>query len=80
MDENVMASEPMSAAYFINSSHQSVRLYVYSTVVAWQLLEKTLLRQRTHAIVEEVLDESSMQFVSHHGKQATGSLFACLFV
>jgi hypothetical protein len=44
----IMASEPISMTYFINPSHQSMCLYVYSPIVARQWLGKLLKRQRTH--------------------------------
>jgi hypothetical protein len=37
-----MATEPTSTAYFINLSHQSVCLYVYSLIVARERLFKNL--------------------------------------
>jgi hypothetical protein len=37
----IMAPEPISTAYFINPSHQSVCLYVYPLIVARQRLEQT---------------------------------------
>jgi hypothetical protein len=39
----IMASEPMSTAYFINPSHQSVYLYVYPPIVTRQRLGKNSL-------------------------------------
>jgi hypothetical protein len=36
----VMAPEPILTAYFINPSHQSVHLYVYSSIFARQGLGK----------------------------------------
>jgi hypothetical protein len=44
----IMAPEPISTAYFINPSHQSVCLYVYSPIVARQRLGKTLPWQRIY--------------------------------
>jgi hypothetical protein len=44
-----MAPEPISTAYFINPSHQSVCLYVYPPIVARQQLGKNrpiVARQR----------------------------------
>jgi hypothetical protein len=42
----IIAPEPISTAYFINPSHQSVCLYVYPHIVARQ-------RQRIHTRIEE---------------------------
>jgi hypothetical protein len=44
----IMPPEPLSTAYFINPSHQSVCLCVYPPIVARQGLCKTLKRQRIH--------------------------------
>jgi hypothetical protein len=44
----IMAPEPISTTYFINSSHQSLCLYVYPLIVARQWLGKSLSRQRIH--------------------------------
>jgi hypothetical protein len=78
----IMASEHMSTAYFINPSHQSVDLYVYLPIVAWQRLGKNppvVARQRlgkivtaatnTHATIEELMAASfSMWSVSGQKK------------
>jgi hypothetical protein len=54
----VMAPEPFSAVYFINSSHESVCLYVYLLKVARQLLGKNVIAAAdTHATTEKLLDE-----------------------
>jgi hypothetical protein len=39
---HIMAPEPISTAYFINPSHQSVCLYVYPLIVARQRLGKNV--------------------------------------
>jgi hypothetical protein len=36
----IMTHEPISTAYFVNLSHQSVRLYVHPSLVARQRLGK----------------------------------------
>jgi hypothetical protein len=46
----------MSLVYFINSSHQSVRLLLH--VVARQQLSKDIVATNTHATLEEILDAS----------------------
>jgi hypothetical protein len=38
----IMTPKPISTAYFINSSHQFVGLYVYPLIVARQLLGKNV--------------------------------------
>jgi hypothetical protein len=53
----IMAPEPISTAYFINPSHQSMCLYVYPPVIARQWLDKNVAAAtNTHAAVEELLD------------------------
>jgi hypothetical protein len=77
----IMALEPISTAYFMNPSHQSVSICVYP-IVARQRLSKNraiVARQRlsknvtattnTHATIDELLDtSSSMRSVFYHGK------------
>jgi hypothetical protein len=65
----IMASEPISTAYFINPSHQSVYVYVYPLSLLGNGSVKTLSRQWTHATIEELLDASfTMRSVSYRGK------------
>jgi hypothetical protein len=66
----IVALDPISAAYFINPSHQAVYLYVYSPVVARQWLGKNVIAAtNTHVTIEELLDASlSMRSVSNQGK------------
>jgi hypothetical protein len=53
----IMANEPISMAYFINSSHQSLCQYVYPPIVARQQLSKNItMVTNTHATIEELLD------------------------
>jgi hypothetical protein len=66
----IKAPEPISTAYFINPSHQSVPLYVYPPIVTRQrfgeFYPSVVDRQRqvksfasatnTHAIIEELLE------------------------
>jgi hypothetical protein len=55
----IMTSEPISTAYFINPSHQSVCLYVYLPIVARQRLGGNVTTAtNTHAKIEELLDAS----------------------
>jgi hypothetical protein len=65
----IMAPEPISAAYFINPSHQSVCLYVYPRIVARQRLGKSVTTEtNTDAAIEELLDLFSMRPVSYQRK------------
>jgi hypothetical protein len=65
-----MTPEPISTAYFMNPSHQSVCLYLYPAIVARQRLGKNITAAtNTHATIEELLDASfSMLSVSYEGK------------
>jgi hypothetical protein len=50
----IMTPEPISMAYFINPSHQSVCLYVYPLIVAMQQLSKNVTTAtNTHATIKE---------------------------
>jgi hypothetical protein len=71
----IMASEPISTAYFINPAHLSVCMYVYLPIVARQRLCKVNIAvTNKHATIEELLDVSfSMWPVSYQGKQAESS-------
>jgi hypothetical protein len=64
-----MAPEPISAAY-LNSSHQSVCLYVYPSIVARQRLGKNVTAEtKTLAAIEELLDASfSTGYISYQRK------------
>jgi hypothetical protein len=66
----IMAPEPIPMTYFINSSHQSVCLYVYLPIVARQRLGKNVIAAtNTHSTIEELLDASfSVGSVSYEGK------------
>jgi hypothetical protein len=66
----ITASEPTSTEYFINPSHQTLRLYMYSPTVARQRLSKNVaMATNAHATIEELLDASfSMLSVSYQGK------------
>jgi hypothetical protein len=66
----IMAPEPISMAYFINPSHQSVCLYVYPPIIARERLGKNVTAaMNTHATIEELLEVSfSTRFVSHQSK------------
>jgi hypothetical protein len=81
----ITAPEPISTAYFIHPSHQSVCLYVYPPIVAVQRLCRNVTAvTNTHATIGELLDASfSMWPVSYQGKYAISSsqtVFVCLFV
>jgi hypothetical protein len=65
-----MAHEPISTAYFINPSHQSVCLYEYPTLVARQQLGKNVTAaMNTQGTIGELLNTSfSMRSVSYQRK------------
>jgi hypothetical protein len=73
----IMATEPISAVYVINSSHQSVCLYVNSDNVARQRLDKNVTAAtNTRATIEELLEALfSLRSVSRHGKVGNYFLF-----
>jgi hypothetical protein len=53
----MVPQEPLSTAYFINPSHQSVCLYVYLGIVVKQRLCRNVTATiNTHATIEELLD------------------------
>jgi hypothetical protein len=50
----IMVPEPISTAYFLNASDQSVYLYVYPPIVARQRLSKNFTATtNTHTTIEE---------------------------
>jgi hypothetical protein len=58
-----MAFEPISTAYFINSFHQSLCLYVYTLFVAKQRLGKNVTTaMNTEETTEELLGVSFTMF------------------
>jgi hypothetical protein len=55
----IVAPEPISTAYLINHSHQSVCLYVYPPIVTRQQLGKNVTGAKyIPATLEELLDAS----------------------
>jgi hypothetical protein len=53
----IMAPEPVSTAFVVNTSYQSVCLYVYPVTVARQRLGKNVTAAtNTYATIEELLD------------------------
>jgi hypothetical protein len=53
MYEYIMAPGPVSTVYFINPSHQSVRVYVYPLIVARQQFGKNVTAaMNTHATIK----------------------------
>jgi hypothetical protein len=57
----IIASEPISTAYFISPSLQSVSLCI-PPIVARQWLDKNItVTKNTHATIEEFLDSFSMR-------------------
>jgi hypothetical protein len=65
----IMAPEPISTAYLIDPSHQSVCLWIHS-IVARQLLGRgATAAKNTHATIEELLNASvSMRSMSYQRK------------
>jgi hypothetical protein len=63
----IMEPQPISTAYFINPSHQSVCLYVYPPIVIRQRLGKNVTAATNkNATLDKLLDESfSMRSVSY---------------
>jgi hypothetical protein len=69
LDMYIMAAEPISTAYFINTSHQSVCLYVYPLIVARQLVGKNVTAAtNTHATVEFLDSPFAVRSVSYRRK------------
>jgi hypothetical protein len=56
LDMYIMAPEPITTAYCINPSHQSLCLFVYPLIVARQRLGKNVMRQQIHLKTEELSD------------------------
>jgi hypothetical protein len=71
----------ISKAYFINTSYQSVYLYVYAPIVARQRLGKNVtVATNIQATIEELLDASpSMRSASCQGKYEISSSQNSLF-
>jgi hypothetical protein len=52
----IMASEPISAAYFINPSRQSLWLYVYPSIIARQQLSRNVTEAtKAHATNRRII-------------------------
>jgi hypothetical protein len=66
----ITAPESIKKAYFINTSHQFVCLYVHPAIVARQRLGKNVTATtNTQATIDELLDASfSVRSVSYQGK------------
>jgi hypothetical protein len=63
LDMYIMTPEPISMAYFINPSHQSVNPHI---VARQQFSKNVTVATNTHMTIEELLDTSfSMQFMSY---------------
>jgi hypothetical protein len=63
----IMAPEPISTAYFINPSHQSLCMYVYS-IVARQRLGINVTGAKNKHATEELCDAFSMRSVTYQKK------------
>jgi hypothetical protein len=58
----IIASDPISTAYFINPSHPSVCLYVYPLIIAGQRPGKNVTAVTlTHATIEDLLNASLLR-------------------
>jgi hypothetical protein len=72
----MMAPEPITTAYFIDHSHQSVCLYVYRPIVARQRLDKHVFAAtNTLATIEELLDASSSIRCVSYQRRVFGSVY-----
>jgi hypothetical protein len=71
-----MAPKPISKAYFINHSHQSMCIYVYPTMVARQRLGKDITAATNkHATIEEMLEASFYKRSVSYQRNVGDSLF-----
>jgi hypothetical protein len=70
LDLSLTVLEPISTAYLINPSHQSVCLYVYSSVIAKQLLGNNVTAAKNiYSTVEDLFNASfSMRSLSYQRK------------
>jgi hypothetical protein len=77
-----MAPDPISTAYFINLSHQSVCLFVFPLIVVRQQIgENVTAATNTYEKIEKLLDASfSMWPFSYQGKYAINSFQNVLFL
>jgi hypothetical protein len=64
-----MTPGPISTAYFINPSHQSVCLYVYPLIFTRQRLGKIITAAMNTHVIQELLDASFfMRSVSYQSE------------
>jgi hypothetical protein len=64
-----MAPEPIRTAYFINTTHPSVCLYVYPPIVARQRLGKNVTEAtNTHTTIDLLNPSFSIRSVSYQRK------------
>jgi hypothetical protein len=82
LDVHIMVSKPISTAYFIYHSHQSVCLYVYPPIVAIQQTDKNVTDATdTHATIAELFNKSfSIPFLSFQRKVTISSPQNLLFI
>jgi hypothetical protein len=64
----ITAPEPISTAYFINPSHQSVCLYVYRPIVARQRLGINVTGEKTKHATEDLSEAFWMRSVTYQKK------------
>jgi hypothetical protein len=74
----IMAPESISAAHFINPSHQSVSMCIPPVIATQGLVKNVTATMNTHAKVEELLDMSSVQSVLYERK--VGNYFFSKFL
>jgi hypothetical protein len=71
-----MAADLTSAAYFINLSHHSVCLYVYTRVpLLGNGSVDTFLWQQTHATIQELLEASFSVESGSYERRVCGSVY-----
>jgi hypothetical protein len=75
----IIAPEPISTAYFINPSHQSVCLYVYHHIVARQRLGKHVLAPTQNCWRRLVPPRSSCYVLTHILQHAVPVMLPFLF-
>jgi hypothetical protein len=71
----IMATEPISTAYFISPSHQSVCLYAYSSDFATQRVDKHIPATKNTRNNRTILDESSTMQYAFYQRRVCGSVY-----
>jgi hypothetical protein len=78
----IMVPEPVSTAYLINSSHQSVCLYVYPAIVARPRLERYRGNEytRNNGIIVGRVVLYAVRVVSNAGMRLVVSRTSCYYL